>query len=168
MYENKHIILNIQDLSQANNLHQQEQRVVNIIKLSNFIQVLCLVLVGVLAAVILSFAVFFLRGIFTAFRKDIQVKKLMGATKSQIIQPFLWSIVYAIIGGFIISLWLTVGSLAIFDYYMVQVFERSVMEYVQGHWLQIGGAFLAELVGIIGLLTMISYHFISSLHKKLR
>ncbi|MDR0282796.1 MAG: hypothetical protein LBI53_05990 [Candidatus Peribacteria bacterium] len=77
MNENKDIILNVQDLSQINNLQQQENRIVNIIKLSNFVQGLSFALIIVLAAVIASFAMFFLRGIFTTFRDDIQVKKLL-------------------------------------------------------------------------------------------
>ena len=77
MNENKDIILNVQDLSQVNNLQQQENRVVNVIKLSNFVQVLSFSLIIVLAAVVISFAMFFLRGIFTTFREDIQVKKLL-------------------------------------------------------------------------------------------
>jgi len=97
MNENKNIILNIQDLSQIENLQKQENRMLNVIKLSNFVQALSWTLIFVIAAVIVSFAVFFLRGIFTTFRNDIQVKKLLGATKTQIIQPFLRIILYAIL-----------------------------------------------------------------------
>jgi cell division protein FtsX len=168
MNENADIILNVQDLSQVDSLQQQETRVVNIIKLSNFVQILCFSLVIVLATVILSFAVFFLRSIFTAFRSDIKVKKLMGASKSQIIQPFLWIILYAIIGGFVISLLLTIGSLGVFDYYMAQVFEVTLTSQFSGNWLLVIGTFLSELVVIIGLLMTISYHFVSGLHKQLK
>ena len=77
MLENKDIILNIQDLDQVENLEEQENRIVNVIKLSNFVQVLAISLVVVIAAVILSFAIFFLRTIFNAFWNDIQVKKLL-------------------------------------------------------------------------------------------
>jgi cell division protein FtsX len=137
LHENANIILNVQDLSQIESIQQQEARVVNVIKLSNFVQVLCYVLVFVLVAVILSFAVFFLRGIFTAFYTDIQVKKLLGASKTQIIQPFIWIIVYAILAGFVLSLLLSVGSLAVFDYYMAQVFEVTLMSHIQENWLLI-------------------------------
>jgi hypothetical protein len=77
MNENKEIILNVQDISQINNIQEQEMRIVGIIKFSNMIQIVCWSLVLVLAAVILSFSIFFLRGIFTTFRNDIQVKKLL-------------------------------------------------------------------------------------------
>jgi cell division protein FtsX len=77
MLENKEIVLNIQDLDQIDNLEEQENRIVNVIKLSNFVQILAISLVIVIAAVILSFSIFFLRSIFTRFWNDIQVKKLL-------------------------------------------------------------------------------------------
>ena len=60
MLENKDIVLNIQDLDQVDNLEEQENRIVNVIKLSNFVQILAISLVIVIAAVILSFSIFFL------------------------------------------------------------------------------------------------------------
>ncbi|MDR0860655.1 MAG: hypothetical protein LBO09_06915 [Candidatus Peribacteria bacterium] len=168
MNENKEIILNVQDLSQVRNLEQQENRVVNIIKLSNFVQILCWTLVVVLAAVILSFAVFFLRGIFTTFHNDIQVKKLLGAKKEQIIQPFLASIFYAVIGGFIISLVLVISSLYVFDYYMLQVFSFALMPALLSQWSTVIVVILGEVAIIMIPLWAISYRFIITLHKKLK
>ncbi|MDR0606977.1 MAG: hypothetical protein LBG52_01180 [Candidatus Peribacteria bacterium] len=168
MNENQDIILNVQDLSQAKNLQQQENRVVNIIKLSNFVQILCWTLVIVIAAVILSFAVFFLKGMFTTFHTDIQVKKLLGAKKEQIMQPFLASICYAIIGGFIVSFILVVGSLLVFDYYMLQVFSFALLPFLFSQWSMVVAVMVGELVVIMIPLWVISYRFILTLHKKLR
>ncbi|MDR3168881.1 MAG: hypothetical protein LBU27_03875 [Candidatus Peribacteria bacterium] len=168
MNENKDIILNVQDLSQASNLKQQENRVVNIIKLSNFVQILCWTLVVVIAAVILSFAVFFLRGIFTTFHTDIQVKKLLGAKKEQIVQPFLASIFYAVIGGFVVSLVLVVGSLLVFDHYIMQVFSFALLPFLLGQWSRVVAVIVGELVVIMVPLWGISYRFILTLHKKLK
>jgi cell division protein FtsX len=166
--ENADIILNVQDFSQIDSIQQQEARVLNIIKLSNFVQIVCYVLVLVLVAVILSFAIFFLRGIFTTFRNDMQVKKLLGATKTQIIQPFMWAILSAIIGGFVLSLVFTVVSLGVFDYYMAQVFEGSLLSHLLENWVLVVEVFAGEVVGIIALLTVVSYIFVSELHKKLK
>ena len=77
MLENKDIILNIQDVEQFDNLTSQENRIRNVIRLSNFVQILSMSLVVILAAVVLSFAIFFLRSIFSRFWHDIQVKKLL-------------------------------------------------------------------------------------------
>jgi cell division protein FtsX len=168
MNENKDIILNIQDLSQVNDLQQQENRVVNIIKLSNVVQVLCYALVVVLVAVILSFAIFFLRGIFNTFHKDIQVKKLLGATKSQIIQPFMAIIMDAILGGFVIALLLVWGSITLCDIYMLPVFNFSLVSFLFTQWQMVVAVVAGEILVILGSVLLISYHFIATLHHKLR
>ena len=168
MLENKDIVLNIQDLDQIDNLQEQENRIVNVIKLSNFVQILAISLVFVIAAVILSFSVFFLRSIFTRFWNDIQVKKLLWATKAQIIMPFLWLVLYAIIGWFLISLVLTLSSLGVFDFYMSQLFGSTLTSHLFANWWSILLLFVVEIIMIIWLLMEISYVFVSRLHKKLK
>ena len=168
MLENKDIILNIQDLNQLDDLEEQEARIVNIIKLSNFVQILATSLVIVIAIVILSFAVFFLRTIFSRFWQDIQVKKLLWANKSQIIMPFLWLILYAIIWWFLISLVLTFSSLWVFDYYMAQLFWTTLTSSLFSNWVSILWLFIVEIMLIISLLMGISYMFVSKLHEKLK
>ena len=168
MLENKDIVLNIQDLDQIDNLEEQESRIVNVIKLSNFVQILAISLVIVIAAVILSFSIFFLRSIFTRFWNDIQVKKLLWASKSQIIMPFLWLVLYAIIGGFLISLLLTLSSLGVFDFYMSQLFGSTLTSHLFANRGSILLLFIVEIVMIIWLLMGISYIFVSRLHKKLK
>ena len=168
MLENKDIVLNIQDLDQIDNLEEQENRIVNVIKLSNFVQILAISLVIVIAAVILSFSIFFLRSIFTRFWNDIQVKKLLGASKAQIIMPFLWLVLYAIIGGFLLSLLLTLSSLGVFDFYMSQLFGSTLTSHLFANWGSILLLFVVEIVMIIWLLMGISYVFVSRLHKKLK
>lgn len=168
MLENKDIVLNIQDLDQIDNLEEQENRIVNVIKLSNFVQILAISLVIVIAAVILSFSIFFLRSIFTRFWNDIQVKKLLWASKAQIIMPFLWLVLYAIIGGFLLSLLLTLSSLGVFDFYMSQLFGSTLTSHLFANWGSILLLFVVEIVMIIWLLMGISYVFVSRLHKKLK
>ena len=168
MLENKDIIINIQDVEQLDNLESQENRIRNVIKLSNFVQILSMSLVIILAAAVLSFSIFFLRSIFTRFWNDIQVKKLLWATKSQIIMPFLTLILYSIIGGFLISLLLTLVSMGIFDYYMSQVFSYTLTAHLFTKWWIIIVLFIVEILVIVSLLMGISYGFVSKLHKKLK
>ena len=168
MLENKDIIINIQDVEQLDNLESQESRIRNVIKLSNFIQILSLSLIFILAAAVLSFSIFFLRSIFTRFWHDIQVKKLLWATKSQIIMPFLTLILYSIIWGFLISLLLTLVSMGVFDYYMSQLFSYTLTAHLFQKWWTILALFVVEIVVIVGLLMGISYGFVSKLHKKLK
>ena len=168
MLENRDIIINIQDVEQLDNLESQENRIRNVIKLSNFVQILSMGLVIILAAAVLSFSIFFLRSIFTRFWPDIQVKKLLWATKSQIIMPFLTLILYSIIGGFLISLLLTLVSMWVFDYYMSQVFSYTLTAHLFAKWLIIIVLFIVEILVIVSLLMGISYGFVSRLHKKLK
>lgn len=168
MLENKDIILNVQDLDQIENLEEQEARIVNIIKLSNFVQILAWILVVVIGAVLLSFAVFFLRTIFNTFSNDIQVKKLLWASKSQIILPFLWIILYAIVGGFLLALLFTLVSLWVCDYYMSQLFWFTLTSHLFTNRGTILLLFILEIIVIVGLLMGISYAFVSKLHKKLK
>ena len=168
MLENKDIIINIQDVEQLDNLQGQENRIKNVIKLSNFVQILSIFLVIVLAAAVLSFSIFFLRSIFTRFWNDIQIKKLLWATKSQIITPFLWLILYSIIWGFLISLLLTLVSMWVFDYHMSQLFSYSLTANLFAKWWKIILMFILEIVVIVGVLMWVSYRFVSKLHKKLK
>ena len=93
---------------------------------------------------------------------------MLGASKSQIIQPFMWIILYAIVGGFILSLVFTVASLGIFDHYMAQVFEITLLAYLLENRILILEVVIGEIILIIALLTTISYVFVSGLHKKLK
>ena len=168
MLENKDIIINIQDVEQLDNLESQENRIRNVIKLSNFVQILSMGLVIILAAAVLSFSIFFLRSIFTRFWPDIQVKKLLWATKSQIIMPFLTLILYSIIGWFLISLLLTLVSMGVFDYYMSQLFSYTLTSHLFAKWWVIILLFIVEILVIVWALMGISYGFVSKLHKKLK
>lgn len=168
MLENKDIIQNIQDVEQLDNLKSQNNRIANVIRLSNFVQVLAVCLVVVIAAAVLSFSIFFLRSIFNRFWWDIQVKKLLWATKSQIVMPFLSLILYSIIWGFIISLLLTLVSMGFFDYYMSQLFSYTLTSHLFAKWWAILVVFIIEILVIVWLLMWVSYWFISKLHKKLK
>lgn len=168
MLENKDIIINIQDVEQLDNLESQENRIRNVIKLSNFVQILSMSLVVILAAAVLSFSIFFLRSIFNRFWNDIQVKKLLWATKTQIIMPFLTLILYSIIGWFLISLLLTLISMGIFDYYMSQLFSYTLTAHLFAKWWIIILLFIVEILVIVWALMGISYGFVSKLHKKLK
>ena len=168
MLENKDIILNIQDVEQLDNLTSQENRIRNVIKFSNFVQILSISLVIILAAAVLSFSIFFLRSIFNRFWNDIQVKKLLWATKSQIIMPFLTLILYSIIGWFLISLLLTLVSMGVFDYNMSQLFSYTLTPHLFAKWWVIIILFIVEILVIVGSLMWIAYRFVSKLHKKLK
>jgi hypothetical protein len=82
--------------------------------------------------------------------------------------PFLTLILYSIIGGFLISLLLTLISMGVFDYYMSQLFSYTLTAHLFAKWLIIIGLFIVEILVIVSLLMGISYGFVSKLHKKLK
>jgi cell division protein FtsX len=109
-----------------------------------------------------------LRSIFTRFWNDIQIKKLLWATKSQIVTPFLWLILYSIIWGFLLSLLLTLISMWVFDYHMSQLFSYSLTSHLFMKWWKIILLFVLEIIVIVGALMGVSYEFVSKLHKNLK
>ena len=82
--------------------------------------------------------------------------------------PFLTLILYSIIGGFLISLLLTLISMGVFDYYMSQLFSYTLTAHLFAKWLIIIVLFIVEILVIVSLLMGISYGFVSRLHKKLK
>lgn len=165
--EHKAHILNMNDLSD-NAIKTQEKRVLNIINLSNFIQSFGYMIVGVMVTSVIVFAVFFLQAMFAHFRKDIQAKKLLGASKSQIAQPFLRVILRTLAMAFIIA-FLLIGVLSIpLEEYLGAVFAFSLWNHVAEIIFDILAIGIGEIIVIMGLLMGVSYRYVLRLHKSLK
>ena len=104
---NKTKILNLSDVSD-NAIKTQEKRVLTVINLSNFLQHFAYFVVLSILLTVIAFAIFFLRTIFSNFYWDIQAKKLLWASASQVIQPFLNVILIALIAAFIVAILLLI------------------------------------------------------------
>ncbi len=76
LMQHENHILNMDELSD-NAVKVQENRILNVINMSNFIQIFSYGVVLVMLVAILTFSVFFLKSIFTRFSLDIQAKKLL-------------------------------------------------------------------------------------------
>ena len=128
MLENKEIIINIQDVEQLDNLESQENRIRNVIKLSNFVQILSMSLVIILAAAVLSFSIFFLRSIFTRFWNDIQVKKLLWILNIDSLFNYRRILDFIIAYfGFNVSVWLLYVTVILL--YTYSTFIRKMVNY---------------------------------------
>lgn len=165
--KNKDQIMNMDDLSD-NAIKTQEKRVLNVINLSNFLQSFAYLVVGALVIIIIAFAIFFLRTIFSYFINDIQAKKLIGATAHQIIQPFLNVIFIALVVAFLWALLLTIGTLIPLDTYLSALFNFNIFSYLTSIGLDILAIGILEIWIIMLLLMAISYRFILRLHRKLK
>lgn len=163
----QNLILNMDDLSD-NAIKTQEKRVLNIINLSNFIQSFGYLVVVIMLVTIINFAIFFLKTMFSHFRRDIQAKKLLGARASQIAQPFLRVIFMALAFACMLALLLLVGASIPLDQYLVVLFDFSLINYISQIMIDVLAIWILEIILIMLLLMVISYRYVLTLHKKLR
>jgi hypothetical protein len=75
--EYKDIILNVKDVNQSKTIQQQENRILNIININNFIITMSLIIVVFLALVIFTFLGYQTNFIFQYLKKQIEIKTLL-------------------------------------------------------------------------------------------
>ncbi len=164
---NKDAISNMNDVSE-NAVKTQEKRVLNIINLSNVLQSFGYFTVGLMVVSVVVFAIFFLQAMFEHFRKDVQAKKLLGASTSQIAQPFLRVIFYAMSMAFVLAGLLLVGASLGLETYLSAVFNFSLLNSISVVIFEILGAGILEIVVIMLVLISLSYWQVMRWNKKLK
>lgn len=164
--ENKDIILNTKDIDAWSTLKQQENRVLTIINLSNFVVWLSYVIIAILFAIILSFLWFLLKNIFHTFHRELEVKKILWATYSQIMQWFVALTVNVLWFSFLICLALLLISWITINYYIYSLFNVTLWSVFSNVALIIG-IFLAEIIVVAWVGFGFSYFFARALNKKL-
>ena len=164
--KNKDIILNTKDFDSWSTLKQQENRVLTIINLSNFVVGLSYVIIAILLLVILSFLGFLLKNIFHTFHRELEVKKILWATYNQIIKWFLYLTVNVLWWSYLICLALLLISWITINFYVYTLFDITLWS-VFHNMLLIIGIFVGEIVVIAGVWFAFSYFFARALNKKL-
>ena len=164
---NKDKILNLSDVND-NAIKTQEKRVLNVINLSNFLQNFAYFVVISILLTVIAFAIFFLRTIFSHFNWDIQAKKLLWASASQVIQPFLNVILIALVVAFIVAIALLILTSIPLNSYLLDVMDVNLFEYIATMSLKIIAVGIIEVMFIVGLLMCISYRYVWTLHSKLK
>ena len=164
---NKTKILNLSDVSD-NAIKTQEKRVLTVINLSNFLQHFAYFVVLSILLTVIAFAIFFLRTIFSNFYWDIQAKKLLWASASQIIQPFLNVILIALIVAFIVAILLLIITSIPLNSYLMALLDVNLFAYISVMSLKIAAVWVIEVVFIVSLLMCISYRYVWTLHSKLK
>lgn len=162
---NKDIILNIKDIDSWSTLKQQENRVLNIINLSNFIVGLSYVIIAILFIIIISFLGFLLKNTFHTFHKEIEIKKILWATYHQIIKWFVTLNIHVLWLSFFICLALLLISWITINYYIYALFDVTLWG-VFNNLLLILGIFIAEIIIVAGAGFWFSYFFARALNKK--
>jgi len=164
--KNKDIILNTKDVDAWSTIKQQENRVLTIINLSNFVVGLSYVIITILLLIILSFLWFLLKNIFHAFHRELEVKKTLWATYGQITQWFVALTVNVLWFSFLICLALLLISWITVNYYIYNLFNVTLWS-LFGNMLVALGIFVGEVIVVAGVGFWFSHFFARALNKKL-
>jgi len=164
--KNKDIILNTKDLDAWSTIKQQENRVLTIINLSNFVVRLSYIIIAILFAIILSFLWFLLKNIFHTFHRELEVKKTLWATYSQIMQWFVALTMNVLLFSFLICLALLLISWITINFYIYNLFDITLLN-AFGNVFWIITIFIAEVIVITWAGFGFSYFFARALNKKL-
>lgn len=164
--ENKDIILNIKDLDKWTTLKEQENRVLGIINLSNFIVWLSYGIIAILLIMIVAFLWFLLKNIFYTFHKEFEVKKILWASYKQIIRSFVSLTLNVLLFSFIICLLLLLISGITINYYIFHLFDVSLFS-ILGNVAIVLWIFITEIIFISWVGFLFSYFFARRLNKEL-
>ena len=161
------IIVNSLDTTRDTHLRKQEQRVINIINLSNVVTIISFWLVVFLVTIIVVFLLFIIRIKFYGFKDVIQVQKLLGASYSQIKWPYLVHIGLILTCGVIIAAVAMWVCQTITHSSMTTLFNKSLLELVQLNGNQTILILMVELIGIGIVSTIVGNIFLNKLLKKI-
>ena len=164
--KNKDIILNVKDIDAGSTLKQQENRVITVINLSNFIVILSYVIIAILLSIIITFLWFLLKNIFHRFHRELEIKKTLWASYNQITQLFLALTINVLWLSFIICLALLLISWITINYYIYTLFDLTLLSVFNNIFL-IVGIFLAEIIVVAWVGIWFSYVFARNLNKRL-
>ncbi|MFA7717944.1 MAG: hypothetical protein WC875_04480 [Candidatus Absconditabacterales bacterium] len=165
--KNKDIILNTQDVDSASTIKQQENRILTIINLSNFIITTSYCIIALILIVVLSFLTFLLRNIFGTLHKEFEVKKLLGASHLDVTKSFVMVTLDVIIIAFLICFALLFLSGIILNFYLNALFGISILELFNNIFIVII-ALIAQLLLVGGISIFLAYTFTHSMEKKLQ
>jgi len=164
--ENKDIILNTKDIDAWSTLKQQENRVLTIINLSNFIVGMSYVIITILLLIILSFLWFLLKNIFHTFHRELEVKKTLWATSKQITQWFVALTVNVLWLSFLLCLVLLLISWITINFYIYSLFTITLWS-VFSNIALILSVFIGEIIVVAWVGFWFSHFFARALNKKL-
>jgi cell division protein FtsX len=162
----KDIILNIQDVSDGKGIQDQENRLVQVFKLSDFVIGFSYFLIAILVAIIVVLMLFMIKTKFQQFYPKIELKKLLGATYEQITYPFA-AFVLAMIGtGIVCMLVLTFVVFLFLNTYLWVLFDVSLILMAFSHIGSIFLLFIAETLVLGGISLAVSQTYVNKLLAK--
>lgn len=162
------MIRNAESIQTRGGFAQQQERIANIINVTNFSMAFSLVLVGVVCAMIVTFLLLIITMKCRQFWKNIEVEKLLGANYMTIKMPFLISVVLILLISFV----LTGVIVAIIAHYVggsfAYLFHSSLATYADAiGWQNITAILLLEFVLIGAVATVISDKVLTQMIRKI-
>jgi len=164
--EHKDIIINTQDITWWSTLKQQENRILTVINLSNFIVWISYGIIAILFIIIVTFLWFLLKNVFYTFHKEIEVKKMLGASYHQLIKWFVALTINVLGLWFLVCLILLLVSGITINYYMYHLFDVTIRS-VLGNIALIIWLFVAEIIILSFVGIWFSYIYTRALNKKI-
>jgi len=160
----KDIIINAKDISQT--IQEQENRILNIINVSNFVLILSIMIVVFLVWIIFTFLSYQTQFMFQYLKKHIEIKNLLGWSYFDIVKEFIVLNVSALVIWFVLCFWLILFSRSLlwvslfelFNIWFIDIFAQSNIVYVL-LW------FVLEIILFV-LFTIIFSYFIARKLKK--
>lgn len=167
------IISNSEDIQQSRTIEGQEKRLIKAISFSSFLTKGSYFLVGVFILIIMTVLLFLLKLQAQKFYKKIELKKLLGASYSQIRQPFVVMAGSILLIGFILMLGLVFGldnylkyhdfSLMFFvDVFSLDILPESLLNFITGG----GWIILGEFIILAALIYLVSRSYLSNVIRK--
>ncbi|UFX83247.1 hypothetical protein [Candidatus Absconditicoccus praedator] len=163
-YDN--FIMNFEDAVHGQSFTQQQERVSNIIDLTNFITMFSYFLISVIVVIIVTFLMFVIKSSFYVFYNQIQIEKLMGAFYWQIKTPFLINIVIMLFFGFLMMGFYFYYLVSYINQHFYTVFGVSFHDYMSLSLENVLYLFSIEFGTILILTVLVANIFLSNLIKK--
>lgn len=164
--KNKAVIDNYNDVEKWTSLHAQNNRVLGIMQLAQFVKIFLYTMIVLLAVLVFFLLKHLLKTLSHHFHQDMYRKKIMWASRQQIIMPLLWYTLLSMLLGVVIATVFTWGLWFALNYYLFESFWIDSLYYIfSEHFLfAIGGEFV--LVFLISLL--VSYRYLYKANKALQ
>lgn len=164
--QNEEKIQNYQDFD-PENFNSQEQRSIQTITVSNFIQKVIITFSVILVLIIILFLTHIIFSLYKHFEKDLSTKKLLWADEYQIIGPFIMTNSIVTISALILWLISYIVIITILSLQTKGLIDNNISTTFL-HSFQIRKTILLEMVlALLGTIT-ISYIYLHRLEKNLK
>lgn len=164
--QNKEIISNYNDIKKGTSLHAQHNRIIGIMNIAQFTKIFIYSVLVILLVLLIIMLRYFLRNLAHYFHQDLYRKKIMGATKAQIIMPLLLYTVFSVWVGIVISIGASIGLGVFLHHYILQYFQVESYQYLLS-WDLIQAVGVAIMISIV-VAILVTYRYLYKIDKELK